>query len=218
MKYAAARKHMVDSQVRPNDVTDLRLQGALEQLPREAYVPGDQQALAYAELDIPLFPGRWLLQARDFAKLVHAAGIDAEDVVLDAGCGYGYSAAVLARLAGMVMAIEAEEDVVASAEQRLAPLNADNIVVLQAQPHDGLPDQGPYDVIVVAGGAVETVPEALLAQLKDGGRLACIRRQGQPGKAVLYTRSGDHFGERVLFEATPDGVVGGFAREKAFVF
>ncbi len=218
MNYAVARKHMVDSQVRPNDVTDLNLQGAMEQLPREAFVPSNLQAMAYAEMDLQLFDGRYLLQARDFSKLAHAAGIKETDLVLDVGCGFGYSSVVLARLASMVMAIEADEAVVQSAEQRIADLAIDNVVVVAADLAAGLENQGPYDAIVLSGGAVEVVPDALLQQLKEGGRLVCIKIEDGLGYATVYTRTGDKFGARQCFEAMPDGVMSGFAADKKFVF
>ncbi len=218
MDFATARKHMVDSQVRPNDVTNAALQQAMETLPRELFVPGNQQSMAYAEMDITLFPGRHLLRARDFAKLVHAAGIKPDDLVLDIGCGYGYSSAVLARISGMVMALEDSEEHASAAETKLADLGLDNLVVLHRPLTEGLPKQGPYDAIVLASGAVEEVPPALLAQLKDGGRLVCIRMDNTPGQATVYVKSGDSIGQSAVFEASPAGIISGFARGKAFAF
>ncbi|WP_306252760.1 protein-L-isoaspartate O-methyltransferase [Parvularcula sp. IMCC14364] len=218
MDFATARKHMVDSQVRPNDVTNSALQQAMERLPRELFVPGNQQAMAYAELDIMLFPGRFLLRARDFAKLVHAAGIEQDDLVLDLGCGYGYSSAVLARISGMVMALEDSEEHAALAEAKLADLGLDNLVVLSGALTEGLPKQGPYDAIVLASGAVEHVPTVLLDQLKEGGRLVCIEMGEAPGHAVVFTKSADGIGKNTVFEASPRGIISGFAREKSFAF
>ncbi|GGY54103.1 protein-L-isoaspartate O-methyltransferase family protein [Parvularcula lutaonensis] len=218
MDTAKARKHMVDSQVRPNDVTDFRLQAAMLELPRERFVPADKRALAYVEQDVPLFEGRWLLKARDFAKLINEAAVQEDDLVLDIACGYGYSTAVLAKLASVVVAVEEDETVVSNASERLSDLGLDNTVVMQNPLTEGCPAQGPYDVIVIAGG-VETNLKPLLKQLKeDVGRLVCIMMDGPVGHAMIYTRSGDAFGERRLFEAHPAGVIPAFKKPQAFQF
>ena len=218
MDFAAARKHMVDSQVRPNDVTDLVLQTAMETLPREQFVPSNRKGLAYAELGIPLFDGRWLLQARDFSKLIHAAGIRKGDLVLDVGCGYGYSAAVVARLAGMVVALEETAETVAAAEQKFQALGIDNAVSVQGSLAAGIVDQGPYDVITIANGGIEARPEQLLAQLKPGGRLVAIKVEGGIGRAMVWIRSADGIGERAVFDAQPPGIIPEFRKAAAFVF
>ena len=218
MDLARARKHMVDSQVRPNDVPDLRLQKAMETLPREQFVPANKLALAYVEKDVPLFEGRWLLKARDLSKLIHAASIQPDDLVLDVGCGYGYSTALMARMAGVVVGLEEEEDVAARASELFGDLGVDNAVMVTAPLAEGCPKQGPYDVIVVGGG-VERNLETLLAQLKpDVGRLVAIVMDRGVGHATLFTRAGDAFGRRRLFEAQPAGVLPGFNQSEGFVF
>ncbi len=218
MDTAKARKHMVDSQVRPNDVTDLALQAAMGELPRERFVPADRRGLAYVEKDVPLFEGRYLVTARVFSKLVDAANVQRDDLVLDIGCGYGYSTAVLSRLASVVVGVEEDEAVVAKASERLAEVGADNAVMMQNPMPEGCPKQGPYDVIVVAGG-VETNFEPLLRQLKnDVGRMVAIRMDGRVGHAMLFTRSGEAFGERRLFECYPPHVLPGFEKKAAFTF
>ena len=218
MDPATQRKHMVDSQVRPNDVTDFALQAALADLPREVFVPADKRALAYVEQDVPIFEDRWLLKARDFSKLIDAANIQKDDLVLDVACGYGYSTAVLAKLASVVVAVEEEEAVVQSASEKLSALNIDNAVVMGKPLQEGCENQGPYDVIVVAGG-VEANLEGLLKQLKsDVGRLVTIVTAGRVGTATLFTRSGDVHGVRKLFEAHPAGVIPAFRRASGFEF
>lgn len=218
MDTAKARKHMVDSQVRPNDVTDFALQGAMLKLPRERFVPADKRALAYVEQDVPLFDGRWLLKARDFSKLINEANIQKDDLVLDIGCGFGYSTAVLSKLASVVVAVEEDEKVASDASERIGELGLDNAVVMQNALTEGCPAQAPYDVIVIAGG-VETNLEPLLKQLKeDVGRLVTIKMDGPVGHAMIYTRSGDAFGERRLFEAHPAGVIPGFKKAQSFQF
>ena len=209
---------MVDSQVRPNDVSDLLLQQAMEQVPRETFVPSSKQSMAYSEMNIALFEGRELLKARDFAKLLHAANINQDDLVLDLGCGYGYSSAILARMAGMVIAVEDGEAMVAKAEERLEPLKQDNIVVFNGALGEGLAKQGPFDVIVIAGGAVEKLPDGLFEQLKTGGRLVALHQADGLCNAMVHTRTGDNIGARVVFEVGKTVTIPAFAREKEFVF
>lgn len=217
MDFATARKHMVDSQVRPNDVPNLTLQRAMETLPREEFVPTNKKHLAYAEMDIPLFEGRWLMRARDFSKLVHELQVDEQHLVLDVGCGFGYSTAVLARMASMVLAIEDNEAACQKVEARLSALSIDNAAVIECPLPDGMPGQGPYDRILI-NGAVEAVPPALLQQLADGGRLAAIIVRGDVAEATIFIRSGDTFGDVVRFEAAHKDLVPGFTRPKEFVF
>ena len=218
MDLARARKHMVDSQVRPNDVPDLRLQRAMETIPREAFVPANRQNLAYVEKDVPLFEGRYLMKARDLSKLIHAASIQPGDLVLDVGCGYGYGAAVMAALAGVVVGLEEDEEVAGRATENFASLGIDNAVMVTGPLAEGCAKQGPYDVIVVEGG-IETQPEALLSQLKpDVGRLVAVVMDRQVGHATLFTRAGDAFGRRRLFEAQPASVLPGFNHSEGFVF
>lgn len=218
MDFASARKHMVDSQVRPNDVTDIGLQIAMETLPREMFVPTNRKSLAYAELGIELFPGRWLLQARDFSKLIHSAGIKPRDLVLDVGCGFGYSAAVISRIAGMVVALEEDAEVAARAEENFGTLNIDNAVSVSGALAEGVADQGPFDVITIANGGIAVRPDALLKQLKPGGRLVAAQVTGGIGRAMVYTKSDAGIGDRVAFDAQPPGIIPGFANAVAFSF
>ena len=218
MDLALARKHMVDSQVRPNDVPDLRLQAAMERLPREAFVPANRRHLAYVEADVPLFEGRWLLKARDLSKLIHGAAIQPGDLVLDVGCGYGYASAVMAPLCGVVVGLEEDEAVVAKATETLTSLGIDNAVAVQGKLAEGCPKQGPYDVVVVAGGVRQGL-DPLLAQLKpDVGRLVTIVVERGVGQATLFTRAGESVGRRRLFEAHPPGILPGFNQSEGFVF
>lgn len=218
MDYAKARKHMVDSQVRPNDVTDLSLLKAMEDISREEFVPSNRRAMAYAEMDIELSEGRHLLRARDFSKLLHAAGISEGELVLDVGCGNGYSTVVLSRMAGMVMAIEETEEAVAAAEEKIAAHGIDNAVVMAAKLEAGLESQGPFDAIIIASGVLAEEPTALLAQLKDGGRLACLRFHQSVPVATVYLRSGDNIGSRTVFEAASTARLSAFQPEAAFQF
>ncbi len=216
MDAKAARLAMVNGQVRTNDVTDTALQDALAAVPREVYVPKSRWAIAYADVDVPLQEGRWMLRPRDFAKLVAALDVRDSDVVLDVACGRGYSTAVLARLAETVIGLEDDADAVARASETLSQQGVDNAAVVQGALAEGAQAHGPFDVIFV-NGAVEETPDAWLAQLAEGGRLGVVVRDGPVGKARIFTRAGDVASDRVVFDAgTP--TLPGFTRPTAFQF
>lgn len=217
---AGARAIMVDSQLRTNDVTDRAVLAAMATTPREAFVPAAKRALAYLDKDIELNAaeagGRVLMKPMVAGKLIQLAAIGPQDVVLDIGCGTGYSAAILSRIAGSVVALEADADLAAEASERLVAIEASNAAVVNGPHEAGLAKEGPYDAIVIEG-AVDEVPEAILAQLKDGGRLVAIVGRGNSAKALCYTRSGDNFGVRMGFNASAP-ILPGFARAPGFVF
>lgn len=217
MDFKAARRRMVDSQVRTNDVTDLRLQTALETVPREAFLPSGLREQAYVERELAFAPGRSMMTVRDFAKLAAAAAPRAGDLCLNIAAGTGYSTAVLARLVDMVVAVEGDEALAAAAQENLTKLGVSNAAVLQADNAKGAEDQGPYDLIFI-DGVIERRPDALLAQLKDGGRLAAIQRRNGVARGVLYRRSGEAFACVEKFDASAKSVLPGFAAEKTFVF
>jgi protein-L-isoaspartate(D-aspartate) O-methyltransferase len=216
--FAQARRTMVDSQVRPSDVTDLRLIAAMLDVPREQFVPAARRAIAYLDMDVPVDGqgGRALLNPMVLAKLLAAAGVAEGDRVLDVGCATGYSTAVLAKLAGHVVALEDDVALARIAGETLAASGVANVSVVSGPLHDGWQREAPYDVIVVEG-ASEVVPSALLAQLKDGGRLVGVIGSGPMGKATLYRASGSSVTGHTLFDAAAP-LLPGFARPAAFVF
>lgn len=215
--YAKARLAMVNSQIRPSDVTDHRIQDAMGSIPRELFLPKSQLSKAYADAEVALSETRAMLRPREFAKLVHAAKVKQTDVVLDIACGRGYSSAVLSRLAETVIGLEdAQSKLAAKTGDRLSKVGADNAVVVEGELAAGVPGQGPFDVIFV-NGAVSAPAPAWLDQLADNGRLAVIEREGVIGRAMIYTKSGDHVGERAVFDAAPP-FLPGFEPETGFVF
>ncbi|MFN3960612.1 MAG: protein-L-isoaspartate O-methyltransferase family protein [Parvularculaceae bacterium] len=217
MDFEVARKHMVDSQVRTNDVTDLRILRAFETVPRERFLPAEFRTLAYVDRELVYAEGRALPTARDFAKLLNALDIGPGDLVLDAGCGAGYSTAVLAMLCDMVVAVENNDSLAQQAQATLIDIGAVNAAVVQGDPRDGAAKQGPFDVIVISA-AIEVEPSALLKQLKDGGRLGAFFRRGNVTKGSVWRRSGAAVAMVELFEASCRTVLEGFTRPKTFVF
>jgi protein-L-isoaspartate(D-aspartate) O-methyltransferase len=215
--YAQARRVMVDRQVRTADVTDLRIISALLDVPRELFVPAARRAVAYLDLDVPVNEsGRALLKPMVFAKFVQAAGITDTDRVLDVGCATGYSAAVLGKLAGSVVALEEDAALARGAAEVLAQTGAANVSVVSGAFAAGWAESAPYDVIVLEGAA-ELIPDSLLSQLKDGGRLVAVVRSSPMGRATLYRRAGGHATAQPVFDAAAP-LLPGFAKPAAFVF
>ena len=213
---AQARRAMVDGQVRPHDVTDLRIIAALLEVPRELFFPPTQRALAYLDAEVPVAGTRVQLKPMVFAKLLQAAEIAENDRVLDVGCATGYSSAVLGKLAGGVVALEEDAALARKASETLAQLGLANASVATGQLTAGWPQAAPYDAILIEG-AVEVVPDALVAQLKDGGRLVAVVGSVPMGKATLYRRIGSHVTALPLFDAAAP-LLPGFAKPPAFVF
>lgn len=210
------RVKMVDGQVRTTDVTDAALLAAMLEIPREAFVPADRQALAYVDEDLAIGAGRFLMRASPFAKLVQLADIRDGDLVLDVGCGTGYSTAVLARLAGFVVALESDAAHAAEAGRALAANGSDNVSVVEGALAAGHPAQAPYDAIVIEG-AVDEVSLQLLAQLKDGGRLVAVVGAGNSGRATIWIKEAGLTSSRTAFNAAVPPL-DAFRREPAFVF
>lgn len=207
------RVNMVDSQVRPSDVTDRRIIRAMLEVPREAYVPASLRSLAYADGDIGLDGGRVLLAPRVLAKLLQLAHLGDGDQVLVAGCATGYAAAVMARMGAKVTGVEPDDGLRAIAMRELGGAASD-IGIFAGTPAAGYAEAAPYDVILVDGG-VEVIPETLLDQLKDGGRLVAVRVERRGGRATVWRRSGRVFGETSGFDAVAP-ILPGFEKIQAF--
>jgi protein-L-isoaspartate(D-aspartate) O-methyltransferase len=218
--FSTARQKMVDCQVRPSDVTDIGIIDAMIAVPREAFVPEQQRAMAYLDLDLEVggtaSGKRFLIKPAVLAKMLQAAEIMDTDNVLVVGCATGYSAAVVAKLAAQVTATEGDPDLAAKARDVLARSGAGNVTVHAAAAVDGEPANAPYDVIVL-DGATEITPDRVYRQLKEGGRLVGVFAATQPPRAAIVTRSHGDFGHRALFDATVP-VLPGLGRVPAFVF
>jgi protein-L-isoaspartate(D-aspartate) O-methyltransferase len=210
----SARFNMVEAQIRPANVTDQRILAAMNAVAREKFVPRAAVALAYADVPVQVAPGRHLLDPRSFAKLVQLAQVTADDRVLDVGCATGYSSAVLARLAADVIALEQDADLVRAASGLLAnPVG--KVEVVQGALIEGVKDRAPFDVIFV-NGAIERVPESLLSQLAEGGRLVTVLKDGQ-SRAWLFLKENGQVGKRPDFDADVP-VLAGFKKAIGFVF
>jgi len=218
--FAAARRMMVDGQVRTSDVSDLRIIAAMLNIPRERFVPAEQAAVAYLDRDVMVTgsstPPRYLLKPMVLAKLIQAAEIEETDRVLDVACATGYSSAVLAHLAGSVVALEEDTGLAQTAGRLFKQLGIEHTSVAVGPLSAGSPAGAPYDAIVL-NGAFEVVPRTLLAQLKNGGRLVGITGAGPDGKAVVFRSVNDTFSSRPIFDATAP-LLPGFVAPAAFVF
>ena len=215
--FHAARANMVRSQLLVNGVRDLRVTEAMGSVPREIFAPEERRGAAYIDEDLPVAPGRHLMEPVVLARLLEAAEIGADHVALQVGCGGGYAACVLARLCATVVALESDGTLVALAETNLAAEGADNAIVVRGELAAGYAEPAPYDVIFL-NGAVAAIPETLHAQLAEGGRMVAVVRPGAGiGKGTLFRRSGGSIDRSELFDAaTP--VLPGFGAPRDFAF
>lgn len=197
--FQRARKFMVDNQLRTSGITDWRILGVMSDVPRELFVPQDRRDVAYSDQDQPLGAKRYLSAAAPFAKLIQLAEIGPSDTVLDVGAGSGYSTAVLAGLAASVTGVENDAELVAKANDTLATLGISNAKVISGALDRGV--AGSFNVIIVEG-VVPAVPQALLNQLSNGGRLVALISDGGPAVAHIYVRSGSEVAGRAEFNAT----------------
>ncbi|MFQ6552600.1 protein-L-isoaspartate O-methyltransferase family protein [Aestuariibius insulae] len=214
--FALRRRTMVDTQIRPSDVTKFPIIQAMLEVPREAFVPEGRREAAYIGEHIALDEGRVILDPRVQAKMLDALEIEPQDVALDLGCGLGYSAALLAHMCEAVVAVEEDAARVTEAQTTLSERGFDNAAVLEGDLAEGAAKHGPYDVILVQGG-VETIPKALTDQLKDGGRIAAIFMDGALGTVRVGLRSGDRISWRDAFNAGAP-LLNGFRKAPAFQF
>ena len=209
--FATQRRNMIDGQIKPFNVVDVRLLAAFDTVARESYVPEDKKKQAYLDADIALGEGRYLLEASVYARLLQEADIIADEAVLDVGCLMGYSSAVLDALGATVTAQDTETWI--SQAKKLAPKKAD---ITFASGDLTKPVSGTFDLVIL-NGAVEQIPDTFKNALKDGGRIAAFIRNGTEGHAVLCRKHGDHFHQQILFDAVVP-VLPGFEKAKGFSF
>jgi protein-L-isoaspartate(D-aspartate) O-methyltransferase len=214
--FARQRLTMVDTQVRPSDVTKFPIIDAMLAVPREDFVPSARRDLAYVGGPIEIAPGRTLLDARTIAKMLDAADLEPGDAVLEIGCGLGYTTALLAHMVEAVVAVEEDEALAAEAETVLGAHGCDNAAVVTGAMNEGHAKAGPYDAIMIFGG-VEEFPPALADQLKEGGRIVAVFMDGAYGEVRAGLKSDGRMNWRMAFNATAE-VLPSFARAPSFTF
>ena len=212
--YAARRTTMVDTQVRPCDVTKFPVIEAMLRVERELFVPRDKREAAYIGENIDLGGSRVVLDPRTLGKMLDFLNIQNDELVLDIGVGLGYSSALISRLSEAVVAVEDDPDRISEAEETLGRVGADNVVLHNGALADGAAQHGPYDVIILQG-AVEHMPDEILGQLKDGGRIACIFNKDALGIVKIGHKLNGKVNWRFAFNAAAP-VLAGFERPKAF--
>lgn len=212
--FSTRRRIMVDTQIRPSDVTRFPIIDAMLAVPRDLFVPDALREAAYAGNNLDLGRGRVLLEPRTLAKMLDALNVTEDELVLDIGCCYGYSSAVVARMAQAVVAVEHDETMAGEAQTLLSEVGADNAIVHVGPLAEGAAEHGPYDVILIQGG-VEDLPETILAQLKDGGRICCMFMDGALGAVRIGYKSDGTLSWRFEFNAGAP-VLAGFERQRAF--
>lgn len=214
--FEARRTVMVDTQVRPSDVTKFPIIEAMLSVPREDFVPAAKREAAYMGENLSLGGARVVLEPRTLAKMLDALDISNDELVLDVGCGFGYSSAVIAHMAEAVVSVEEDESMASEAQDALNAADFDNVIIHEGPLVAGAPQHGPYDVLIVQGG-VARVPDALLAQLKDGGRAACIFMTGALGEVRIGYKMDGKVTWRLAFNAGAP-VLNGFEKHDAFQF
>jgi len=200
--FDAARKAMVESQIRANKVIDEQIIDAFSTIPRENFVPKSMRDIAYVDEDISLSSGRYVMEPMVMARLFQALELSSDSSVLVVGTGSAYGAAILSKIVGSVIAIDSRAAMIQKAEQNLAGLEIGNVAVIKAKLQDGYVEESPFDAIFIEG-AIEVVPENLVSQLAPGGSIAAVWRPSgsKIGAASLWSRTGTNITRRELFNA-----------------
>jgi len=214
--FAQRRRTMVDTQIRPSDVTSFTVIDAMLNIPREAFVPAGARDLAYVGGPVPLSAQRQLMEPRTIAKMLETLDVTPTDLVLEIAPGTGYTTALLARMAEAVVAVEEDPDLARDAEAALSAQEVDNAAVLTGPLAEGSARNGPYDAIVAFAG-VEQVPQVILDQLKEGGRILALFMDGALGEVRMGVKTHGVVSWHMEFNATAP-VLPGFARTPGFVF
>ncbi len=212
--FAMRRTIMVDTQVRPSDVTKFPIIDAMLSVAREDFVPTGQREAAYMGGNLPLGGPRVMLEPRTLAKMLDALDINNDELVLDVGSVFGYSSAIIAHMAEAVVAVEENEEMSAESQEALSSAGIDNVILHNGPLADGAAQHGPYDVILIQGG-VEALPAALTEQLKEGGRVACLFMKGALGEVRIGYKLDGKMNWRMSFNAGAP-VLNGFANTNAF--
>ncbi len=214
--FSITRQNMINSQLKPNGVLNPLVLDALSKVPKETFVPEIYKNLAYLDESLEISTGRYLMESMVFGKLIQEIRFDPEDVVLDIGCGTGYSTAVFSKLVATVVGLEENQHLRDQAIKNLLHLNVDNVAVIDGSHNQGDSENGPYNVIFL-GGAVEFIPNIIKNQLNDGGRLVAVLNKENVGRGIIVQRNNDTFTQRDLFDANIP-ILAGFSSDVGFVF
>ena len=209
------RKIMVDTQIRPSDVTKFPIIDAFLSVPREKFVPDGKREAAYIGENFQIGKNRIILEPRTLAKLLDSLDIHNDELVLDIGSGLGYSSAIISLIAEVVIAVEDDSSLASEAEEILSEIGVDNVVVQIGKLEDGAPEHGPYDVIILQGG-VEEIPLSILNQLKNGGRIGAVFIEEGLGTARIGYKLNSNITWRYSFNAAAP-ILEGFLKQKEFV-
>lgn len=216
MDFGAARRNMIESQLRPAGIADDALLEIMARVPRERFVPEPFQKIAYVDEDLPIGGGRFIMEPLALAGMIQAAEIRPSDIVLDIASGTGYGAVILSHLGGTVFALESDAALAGPAGELYGDLAPDNVVPLDGPLAEGCAEHAPFDVIVIEG-AVERTPEAIVKQLGDGGRLVAVVLERGIGRLTVIRRNGEHFSRRAVRDANIPAL-DAFRRPPEFVF
>lgn len=219
MDMEAARINMIESQLRPNRVTDTALLTAILATPREKFVPRKYRSMAYADAEIPMSEqkdGRFLTSPMPQARLIQALGISKDDTVLVVGAGTGYACAVIGQLASVVFGLEADPELAEQATSTLNAIDASNVVIVEGGHEEGLPNEAPFDAVLI-DGSIETEPGSLLAQLKESGRLTTALGTMPVTRGVIFEVASGSAVKDFIFEASVPSI-NAFAKKPEFVF
>jgi protein-L-isoaspartate(D-aspartate) O-methyltransferase len=216
MDYDAARRNMVESQIRTNKVTHAALLEALASIPREQFLPPERAFAAYVDADIPLAPGRFLMEPMVLARLIQLGEPKAQDRALAVGSGSGYGATVLSQLVSSVVALESDPGLAKSAAEQFGLLGVRGVSQVTGPLDEGWREGAPYNFVLIEG-AVEIMPDALFEQLADGGRLVTVLQDGRIGRAILFIKRDNLISRRPYFDANVPALPE-FRRRRGFVF
>ncbi len=217
MEFSVARYNMVESQIRPNGITDLALISALGEVAREKFVGSANRSIAYLDEDMPIGNGRYLLEPMVFGRLLQLAEIKINHLVLDIGPGSGYSSAIIARLAESVVGIEQDKELCELAGETLLELGVTNAAIICGDHAKGVPDEAPFNIIVI-NGQISEVPKTLTDQMADGGRLVAIVGEKNRGKITLVEKQGDKLSSWSAFDASAPMLTGFEQKPPGFSF
>ena len=207
------RRAMVVGSLRTTGVSDPRVLAAMGAVPRERFVPPERYAIAYADNPVPLGNGRELNSPLALGRMLTEAAPQPQERALVIGVGTGYATAVLARLVAYVVAVEEDGDLFALAHSRLADTD---VKLVHGPLTEGFPAGAPYDLILI-DGAVEFVPDALIEQLEDGGRLATALLEDGVSRIALGRKAGEGFGLASVSDRAA-AILPGFLKARTFVF